>query len=349
MPKISIIVPVYKAEEYLERCIHSILGQRFRDFELILVDDGSPDGCPGMCDAFAAEDARVRVIHQRNAGVSAARNAGLDIADGEYVTFVDSDDYIDPQMYEEMMRIAGQFDCDVVMCDCVKEFGDHTEVYSHDIRPGYYGIQQLKEEYYPHLLVAENVEYPPTISNWLCLFRLDRLEKNIRRKIPSELRKSWGEKLRYLNGVRFSEDLLFGAQMMYLADSFYYMKGQVYYHYCMNSGSASHSFAPDKWEDYKTLHGAAETYFMALGDWGFPHQLDLLLLLLVYNTLGDIRSANQLPASERADMIYTILREPKVRGMFRRIRVWDLPNTWKLKAYTWMLKYRVGIRLLIKG
>ena len=146
MPKISIIVPVYKAEKYMERCISSILRQRFRDFELILVDDGSPDRCPDMCDAFGADDARVRVIHQRNAGVSAARNAGLEIAAGEYVTFVDSDDYIDPQMYEEMMRVACQYDCDVVMCDCVKEFENHTEVYSHDIRSGYYDTEQLKNE-----------------------------------------------------------------------------------------------------------------------------------------------------------------------------------------------------------
>ena len=98
MPKISIIVPVYKAEEFLSRCVRSILEQKFRDFELILVDDGSPDGCPAMCDLYVTEDNRVRVIHQDNSGVSAARNAGMEVATGEYVTFVDSDDFIEPQM-----------------------------------------------------------------------------------------------------------------------------------------------------------------------------------------------------------------------------------------------------------
>ena len=94
MPQISVIVPVYKVEQYLSACVDSILTQTFRDFELILVDDGSPDNCGAMCDAYAAQDPRVRVIHQQNGGLSAARNAALDIAAGEYVTFIDSDDIV---------------------------------------------------------------------------------------------------------------------------------------------------------------------------------------------------------------------------------------------------------------
>ena len=96
MPLISVIVPVYKVETYLPTCVDSILSQTFSDFELILVDDGSPDACGAMCDGYAREDSRIRVIHQKNGGLSAARNTGLDIAKGEYVTFVDSDDVIAP-------------------------------------------------------------------------------------------------------------------------------------------------------------------------------------------------------------------------------------------------------------
>ena len=94
---ISVIVPVYRVEKYLPACIDSILNQTFTDFELILVDDGSPDRCPEICDEVARRDARVRVIHQANAGLSAARNAGIEIAHGEWLGFVDSDDYIAPQ------------------------------------------------------------------------------------------------------------------------------------------------------------------------------------------------------------------------------------------------------------
>ena len=103
-PLLSIIVPVYKVENYLQKCIDSILAQTFTDFELILVEDGSPDGCPALCDAAAAKDARIRVLHQKNGGLSAARNAGLDVARGEWIGFVDSDDYIAPEMYETLYK-----------------------------------------------------------------------------------------------------------------------------------------------------------------------------------------------------------------------------------------------------
>lgn len=102
MPKFSIIVPVYKVEQYLDRCIQSILKQTFTDFEVILVDDGSPDNCGVICDNYAAKDDRIVVLHQINQGLSAARNNGLDIARGEYICFVDSDDWIEHEMLAEI-------------------------------------------------------------------------------------------------------------------------------------------------------------------------------------------------------------------------------------------------------
>lgn len=100
---ISIIVPVYKTEQYLEKCVQSLLNQTYRDFELILIDDGSPDKCGAMCDELSDVDSRIRVLHKRNGGLSDARNAGLEIAKGEYITFVDSDDYVAPELLETLM------------------------------------------------------------------------------------------------------------------------------------------------------------------------------------------------------------------------------------------------------
>ena len=116
-PLLSIIVPVYKVENYLQKCIDSILAQTFTDFELILVEDGSPDGCPALCDAAAAKDARIRVLHQKNGGLSAARNAGLDVARGEWIGFVDSDDYIAPEMYETLYKAVQNTGADLALCD----------------------------------------------------------------------------------------------------------------------------------------------------------------------------------------------------------------------------------------
>ena len=116
-PEISIIVPVYRVERYLNACINSILAQTFADFELILVDDGSPDSCPALCDMAAEKDPRVRVIHKQNGGVSTARNAGLDVACGNWVAFVDSDDVLRPQYLEKLYMAAVTADAQATICE----------------------------------------------------------------------------------------------------------------------------------------------------------------------------------------------------------------------------------------
>ena len=115
-PEISVIVPVYRVEAYLRQCVDSIRKQTFQQLEIILVDDGSPDACPALCDELAQEDARIRVIHRENGGLSAARNTGLDAAEGDYVAFVDSDDFLAPEMYETLYRELTQKNADAAVC-----------------------------------------------------------------------------------------------------------------------------------------------------------------------------------------------------------------------------------------
>ncbi len=115
--KISIIVPVYKAEKTLDKCITSILSQTFTDFELLLIDDGSPDGSGIICDHYALKDERIRVIHKSNGGVSSARQTGVDVARGEYSIHVDPDDWVEPEMLQELYRSAKKHDADMVICD----------------------------------------------------------------------------------------------------------------------------------------------------------------------------------------------------------------------------------------
>ena len=329
MAKISVIVPVYKAEKVLRKCVDSILAQTYTDLEVILVDDGSPDSSSVICDQYAEKDNRVKVLHKENGGVSSARNAGLDIATGDYCTFVDSDDFIDPTMYQAMMGKSEQYDCDVVMCDCVKEDGAKSEVYSHAIRPGYYTRTQLEKEYFPHLLIMPNLEYPPTISNWLCLF------------------KNRYTNLRYVEGIRFSEDLLFGAELMYQAQSFYYMKGCCFYHYWMNPQSVTHRFSADKWDDYKSLHKKIEEKFSGCIEYDFSKQIESVLLFFVYNAVGDIISTSQLGKHEKLKKCKIILSEDRVRQMFSKIKIAKLPISFKLKVLTLMYKYKIGIKYLI--
>lgn len=126
---ISVIIPVYKVEKYLNRCIRSVVNQSYRNLEIILVDDGSPDQCGKICDEWAEEDKRIRVIHKQNGGLSDARNAGLDIATGEYIGFVDSDDYIHPEMYQRMYEKAKESNVDLTMCNfCLVDESDNSDI-----------------------------------------------------------------------------------------------------------------------------------------------------------------------------------------------------------------------------
>ena len=120
MTKISVIVPIYKVEKYLARCVDSIINQTYKNLEIILVDDGSPDGCGAMCDEYAKKDERIKVIHKENGGLSSARNAGLDIATGDYIAFVDSDDRLSSDAYEKPV-------CDDLTLSCICAYRNALE------------------------------------------------------------------------------------------------------------------------------------------------------------------------------------------------------------------------------
>lgn len=114
MPKVSIIVPIYNVEKYLDRCMQTLLNQTLKDIEIILVDDGSPDHCPQMSDEYAKNDPRVKVVHKNNGGLGYARNSGLDVATGEYVAFVDSDDFTSVEAYDTLYKVAKEQNADIV-------------------------------------------------------------------------------------------------------------------------------------------------------------------------------------------------------------------------------------------
>ncbi len=127
-PLITVIVPVYKVEEYLEKCVKSVQNQTYTNLEIILVDDGSPDGSGRICDTLAKTDPRIRVIHQKNMGLSGARNSALDIMQGDAVTFVDSDDTVAPDMIENLLKDMEEYDADIVECQFYNVFNNRIDV-----------------------------------------------------------------------------------------------------------------------------------------------------------------------------------------------------------------------------
>ena len=128
IPKISIVVPVYNVEKYLDKCINSILNQTLSEFELILIDDGSKDSSGLICDKYAESDKRIKVIHKSNGGMSSARNVGLDVAKGKYIGFVDSDDWIESDMYELLYNICEDNNCDIANCSSIIHYEQKTVI-----------------------------------------------------------------------------------------------------------------------------------------------------------------------------------------------------------------------------
>lgn len=199
--KLSVIIPVYKTQEYLEECVNSILSQAAQDVEVILVDDGSPDECPRICDEIMRTDSRVKVIHKTNGGLSSARNAGLQIATGKYVTFVDSDDKVFPSSIKEILSWISSENADICFLHTVKIFPDETQT---DLGEGLIRSQlhsKSREEAIQHL--SSRTKYPG--SAWSKLYRREFLTNN---------------ELHFPYDRRYSEDLGFIRDCVLSASSF---------------------------------------------------------------------------------------------------------------------------------
>lgn len=177
MNKISAIIPVYNTEKYLRQCLDSVLSQTFKNMEVICVDDGSTDACPQILDAYAVQDHRVRVIHKENGGLVSARKTGLIAASGEYIGYVDSDDWIEPDMYEKLLRALESEKVDIAMCGRYEDTEKNSKAVYHGFEEGRYDKEKLIEKIYPDMIVNEKFfEWGIFPGLWDKLFRRECLE-----------------------------------------------------------------------------------------------------------------------------------------------------------------------------
>lgn len=153
---LSLIVPVYNVVQYLDRCVSSILAQTYSQFELILVDDGSSDGSSKLCDLYEKQDDRIKVIHKENGGLVSARKKGVVAAKGEYIGFVDGDDWIEPEMYEHLINAAIEYQADMVLGGCIEDVNGQNIDKVNQIMQGVYDKKRLQEEVYPYMLCMED-------------------------------------------------------------------------------------------------------------------------------------------------------------------------------------------------
>ncbi len=217
--RISIIVPVYNIAQDLPRCVDSILAQTYQNLEIILVDDGSPDDCGALCDAYAADDARVRVIHQENGGVTKARFAGIRAASGDWIGFVDGDDYIEPDMYERLLANALRYQADISHCGYQMVFPSRVDFYHNTGRLA----QQDKLTGLKDLLDGSMIE--PGLCN-----------KLFHKTLFHSLLHSGVEEM----GIRINEDLLMNYYLFQAAERSVY-EDFCPYHYIVRAGSAANT------------------------------------------------------------------------------------------------------------
>lgn len=239
MPQISVIVPVYKVEPYLQRCVDSILAQTYPDFELILVDDGSPDDCGRICDEYAETDPRVYVIHQENGGLSAARNSGIDWAfensDSQWLAFIDSDDWVHPDYLELLYRAANENEIKISICDFKK-------------------VDRIG--------ALENYDYKCEIISWESLF----IKNNVRAVVAWNklYSKELFEEKRFPEG-KIHEDEFLTYKLLHAADSVAFIPITLYFYFENSEGITGRGFSLNRLDAIEALEERT-AFFKVLGN-----------------------------------------------------------------------------------
>ena len=329
MIKVSVIVPIYKVEKYLSECVDSIRNQTLEDIEIILVDDGSPDNCPQICDEYKKLDNRIKVVHKKNGGLSSARNAGMRVATGEYIGFVDSDDYIEVDMYEKMYNTSKKYNVDFVMCDYYKSYGSDKKEVSLEIDEGMYNKEKIKSIIYPQLIMTENIDYGPLLAVWHCLYKNTFLKEN---------------DLYFDDIVKYSEDNLFSSIVGYKSDSFYYRKGSYFYNYRYNPNSISTTYKEDALDVYIEMNNRLYDNFYGCKEYDFKRQLSLHMIYYTLNYINQVLGSN-LNLKEKYSKIKNSLKKKEVKRAFDKFLLPDI--NLKLKLSILMLKYKMALTYML--
>lgn len=262
-PKVSIIVPIYNVEKYIHRCIDSLINQTLADIEIILVDDESPDNCPKICDEYALKDTRIKVIHKKNEGLGLTRNAGIEIATGEYVAFIDSDDWVDLTMYETLYNTAQKEQCDTVYCSLQYYYSSSKIVPFKEVNSEQFFHGRKEVDNFLLDMLAPEPEYKSDVKYMVsvckAIYSRDIIEKY---------------HLRFISERKVaSEDMIFHTQYLQIAQNVGFIP-KYFYNYFQNTNSITHTYTESKIDRLKKFiieidstfsqYFPKETYFIRL-------------------------------------------------------------------------------------
>lgn len=240
---ISIVVPIYNVEKYLSRCINSLVNQSYKNIEIILIDDGSIDNCPQICDDWAKKDKRIRVIHKKNAGLGIARNTGIEHAKGKYICFIDSDDMLDLNSIEECCNKIEKFEFDIVYFGFkyIDTENNIKRIFTPTPTKNEYFDDEIKREFLPGIvsLMPDEHDFNMSLSSCMCLIKLDLINEN-----------NW----RFVSERKIISEDVYSLLVLFKKIKSVYICPKSFYSYRINPKSLTHSYRSDRFEKVKELH-----------------------------------------------------------------------------------------------
>lgn len=324
-PKVSVIIPVYKTQRTLKKCVESVLNQSLKNIEVILVDDGSPDNSGEMCDKYTT-DTRVKVIHKKNGGLSSARNAGLDIASGEYIGFVDSDDYVEFTMYQEMVDFLEQSNSDVCICShYTVDRNNQKHINSWGKSVVLSDKKQITDNLIFPLIGKDIKNRKPEIQGFVC--------RNLyKREIIADIR--FKSERQY-----FTEDTLFNLEIYAKCNSVAILDKPFYY-YVFNAQSLSNKYRPDMHKMFENLLEWEVNYLNKHGWYELAHQrlyaTGLNLIIVSFKNIK--RDGCGLSKKDSILLYKKILLQPLFYESIRYSKVMNYRG--KMQAFLILCKFR---------
>ena len=301
--KISVILPIYNVEKYLDNCIQSIVNQKYKNLEIILVDDGSKDKCPQICDEWGNKDSRIKVIHKENAGLGMARNTGIENATGDYISFVDSDDMIDLNTYQECIEVLQDYKYDMVAFG-YKEVNEENKIINEIIPTplkNIYTGEEVQEVLMPNYMIAipGKHNFNMNLSAWTSITKLDLIRKNnfrfvSERKIISEDIYSMLDLLHEVNSIRILD--------------------KSFYSYRVNPGSLSRVYRKDRFDKIKELR---KVLFESYNEKHMINRIEYLFLSYSFGPLKQIASSN-LCMKEKKIEINKVINDEVLRKSIKQ-------------------------------
>ncbi len=320
MKKLSVIVPIYNAEDSLKRCIESIIGQKYNNLEIILVDDGSTDNSLEICKEYAKTDDRIVVYHKENAGLVAARKSGVEVASGEYIGFVDSDDYIDDDMYLPLMEEAQKTNCDIAIGGITLDYPDHSVTALNRLPVGYYDRKAIEQDIIPNMLTRDGFFKFGIIPGVVV--------KVFKKNVIDNALKCVSDRL------TIGEDVAITSYAVTMAESLSVTKAAGY-HYIQTEVSMIRGYNPKRFDDICKMYDCIS----GIKNKAYKKQTGGYFACVLYGVLADCVKNKDFTKKQAKGKIKEILKSDVTKKAFKGADVKGWPVKDKIKFI--VMKYRL--------